>query len=140
MPASADFTSSPAVGVTATVDGRVVRVGGPRLLAEAGQRELDVAAAWHADGAIVLHVLVDGTVAGALALADEIRDESRQAVDALRRQGIGVVMITGDAEPVARSVAARARHRPRVRRGAAGGQGRPGRGPAGRGPHGGHGG
>jgi P-type Cu2+ transporter len=106
VPASADFTSSPAVGVTATVDGRVVRVGGPRLLAEAGQRELDVAAAWHADGAIVLHVLVDGTVAGALALADEIRDESRQTVDALRRQGIGVVMITGDAEPVARSVAA----------------------------------
>jgi Cu2+-exporting ATPase len=105
-PASADFTSSPAVGVTATVDGRVVRVGGPRLLAEAGQRELDVAAAWHADGAIVLHVLVDGTVAGALALADEIRDESRQTVDVLRRQGIGVVMITGDAEPVARSVAA----------------------------------
>jgi Cu2+-exporting ATPase len=106
VPASADFTSSPAVGVTATVEGRVVRVGGPRLLAEAGQRELGVAAAWHADGAIVLHVLVDGTVAGALALADEIRDESRQTVDVLRRQGIGVVMITGDAEPVARSVAA----------------------------------
>jgi Cu2+-exporting ATPase len=92
--------------VTATVDGRVVRVGGPRLLAEAGQRELDAVAAWHADGAIVLHVLVDGAVAGALALADEIRDESRETVDGLRRLGIDVVMITGDAEPVARSVAA----------------------------------
>ncbi len=54
----------------------------------------------------MLHVLVDGTVAGALALADEIRDESRQTVDALQRLGIEVVMITGDAEPVARSVAA----------------------------------
>jgi Cu2+-exporting ATPase len=115
VPASADFTSSPAVGVTATVDGHtaggagesvVVRVGGPRLLAEADQAELGAAAAWHAEGAIVLHVLVDGTVTGALALADEIRDESRQAVDALRRQDIEVVMITGDAEPVARSVAA----------------------------------
>ena len=115
VPASADFTSSPAVGVTATVDGHtaggagesvVVRVGGPRLLAEADQTELEAAAAWHADGAIVLHVLVDGTVAGAFALADEIREESRQTVDALRRLDIEVVMITGDAEPVARSVAA----------------------------------
>jgi Cu2+-exporting ATPase len=106
LPSSADFTSSPAVGVTATVDGHVVRVGGPRLLAEAGQVELDAAAAWHADGAIVLHVLVDGTMVGALALADEIREESRQTVDALRRLNIEVVMITGDAEPVARSVAA----------------------------------
>jgi Cu2+-exporting ATPase len=106
VPGSTDFASSPAVGVTATVDGRVVRVGGPRLLDEAGQAELDAAAAWHAEGAIVLHVLVDGAVAGALALADEIREESRQTVDALRRLNIEVVMITGDAEPVARSVAA----------------------------------
>jgi Cu2+-exporting ATPase len=50
-------------------------------------------------------VLVDGVVVGALALADEIRDESRQTVAALHRLGIEVVMITGDAEPVARSVA-----------------------------------
>jgi len=115
VPSSADFTSSPAVGVTATVDDATaggagesveVRVGGPRLLAEARQAELEAAAAWHAEGAIVLHVLVDGVVAGALALADEIREESRQTVDALRRLDIEVVMITGDAEPVARSVAA----------------------------------
>jgi Cu2+-exporting ATPase len=119
VPSSADFTSSPAVGVTATVDGdgervtaggdgerAVVRVGGPRLLTEAGQTELEAAAVWHAEGSIVLHVLVDGTVAGALALADEIREESRQTVDTLRRLNIEVVMITGDAEPVARSVAA----------------------------------
>jgi Cu2+-exporting ATPase len=106
VPSSADFTSSPAVGVTALVDGQEVRVGGPRLLAEAGRVELKAAAAWHAEGAIVLHVLVDGAVAGALALADEIREESRETVDALRRLDIEVVMITGDAEPVARSVAA----------------------------------
>ena len=37
VPASSDFSSSPAVGVTATVDGRQVRVGGPRLLEDAGQ-------------------------------------------------------------------------------------------------------
>ena len=104
--ASSDFSSSPAVGVTATVDGHQVRVGGPRLLEEAGQAELPEAQPWHGEGAIVLHVLVDGSVVGALKLADEVRPESRQAVDALHRLGIEVVMITGDAEPVARAVAA----------------------------------
>ncbi len=104
VPASSAFSSSPAVGVTATVDAREVRVGGPRLLAQAGQIEMPEAAAWHSEGAIVLHVLLDGSVAGALKLADEVRPESRQAVDALHRLGIEVVMITGDAEPVARAV------------------------------------
>ena len=100
-----DFTSSPAVGVTATVNGRVVRVGGPRLLEETGQAELPESGPWREEGAIILHVLVDGAVVGALALADEIREESRQAVDALHALGIQVVMITGDAEAVASSVA-----------------------------------
>jgi Cu2+-exporting ATPase len=102
---ASEFSSSPAVGVTATVDGEQVRVGGPRLLEEAGRTELAEVDAWHAEGAIVLHVLVDGTVAGALKLADEIRPESRHAVDALHDLGINVVMITGDAGPVARAVA-----------------------------------
>jgi Cu2+-exporting ATPase len=106
LPASADFSSSPAVGVTATVDGHTVRVGGPRLLDEAKGTELSEAEQWRDEGAIVLHVLVDGAVAGALALADEVREESRQAVDALHRLGIQVVMITGDAQTVADSVAA----------------------------------
>jgi P-type Cu2+ transporter len=111
VPASSDFTSSPAVGVTARVDGTSVRVGGPRLLGEAGLAELPAAGSWRDDGAIILHVLVeqDGAgpaVVGALALADEVREESRQAVDALHKLGIQVVMITGDAQTVAESVAA----------------------------------
>jgi len=100
------FRSAPAVGVTAVVEGREVRVGGPALLEETGQRELPDSRPWRAGGATVLHVLVDGVVAGALALADEIREESREAVEALQAMGIEVLMITGDAEPVARSVAA----------------------------------
>jgi Cu2+-exporting ATPase len=52
----------------------------------------------------VLYVLHAGKVAGALALADEIRAESRQAVDGLHRRGVHVVMITGDAGPVAEAV------------------------------------
>ena len=99
------FESSPAVGVSATVDSHHIQVGGPNLLHEAGVDELRVADAWREDGAIILHVLVDGQVAGALKLADEIREESRQAVDALHAQNVQVVMITGDADAVAKSVA-----------------------------------
>ena len=95
----------PRSGSTAAVDGRRVRVGGPRLLDEAGQAELPEVLPWRDEGAIVLHVLVDGAVVGALKLADEVRPESRQAVDALHKLGIEVVMITGDAESVARAVA-----------------------------------
>jgi Cu2+-exporting ATPase len=105
VPDASGFRSAPALGVTATVAGRQVRVGGPRLLADAGTAELAEAAAWHDQGAIVLHVLRDGVVVGALRLADEIRPESRQAVEALHRLGIEVVMITGDADAVARTVA-----------------------------------
>ncbi|MGV0782189.1 heavy metal translocating P-type ATPase [Mycolicibacterium sp. XJ775] len=103
IPPASDFSSSPAVGVSAMVGGHRVQVGGPALLDQAGRSALPDASGW--DGATVLHVLVDGEVAGALALADEVRPESRQAVDALHDLGIEVVMITGDAAPVASAVA-----------------------------------
>src|SRR5699024_1570545 len=104
LPAASEFRSDPAVGVRAEVEGKRVAVGGPNLLAEAGAKELPIADEWREQGAIILHVLVEGTVAGALHLADEIRPESRVAVDALHEQGAQVVMLTGDAEAVATSV------------------------------------
>ncbi|MFC8798638.1 heavy metal translocating P-type ATPase [Promicromonospora sp. NPDC057138] len=105
VPRAFGFSSSPAVGVTATVDGHEIRVGGPRLLEESGQDELPVADAWRGDGAIILHVLRDGAVIGGIKLADEVRAESADAVRKLHDLGVQVVMITGDAEAVARSVA-----------------------------------
>jgi Cu2+-exporting ATPase len=103
-PAS-DFRSSPALGVRATVDGRVVEVGGPALLARDGLAPLGATAGWNARGATVLHVVLDGRVAGAIALADGVRPESRRAVGSLRARHLRVVMVTGDAEAVAASVA-----------------------------------
>ncbi|UCR89369.1 heavy metal translocating P-type ATPase [Mycetocola spongiae] len=100
-----DFTSSPALGVRALVDGRSIGVGGPGLLSELNARELPVAEPWRGEGAIILHVLAEGEVIGALKLSDEIRPESREAVEALRHLGIEAVMITGDAEAVAQTVA-----------------------------------
>lgn len=105
--AAEEFRSSPAVGVSARVGGRRVQVGGPHLLTQTGTEELPIAEAWRAEAAIILHVLVDDHVVGALRLADDIRAESISAVEALRARGIDVVMITGDASAVAESVAAR---------------------------------
>ncbi len=105
VPPAADFSSAPAVGVRAIVDSRVVQVGGPNLLEQEGGHELEVANDWRREGAIILHVLVDSVVAGALRLADEIRPESFDAIRDLHRRSLQVVMITGDAEAVAASVA-----------------------------------
>ena len=105
VPQAIDFSSSPAVGVKATVDGEVIEVGGPYLLEKHSAGELPVADEWRKEGAIILHVLADGEVIGALRLADEIRPESRDAVDALHSAGAQVVMITGDAQAVADTVA-----------------------------------
>ncbi len=106
VPQATDFSAATAVGVRAEVEGRSVAVGGPNLLAESGLGPLPVSDEWSARGDTVLHVLVDGAVAGALALADEVRPESREAVDSLHALGVRVAMLTGDAAPVARAVAA----------------------------------
>ena len=100
-----DFQASTAVGVTATVDGKTISVGGPGMLTRNQAKPLPETPAWSQQGAIILHVLADGKVVGAIGLADEIREESKPAVDSLHALGIQVVMITGDAEAVAKSVA-----------------------------------
>ncbi len=105
VPKASDFQSSPAVGVVGTVGGQRISVGGPYMLEHHGVEALDATKPWGSEGAIILHVLAAGRVIGALKLADEVRDESRQAIDALHALGIQVVMITGDAEAVAQSVA-----------------------------------
>ncbi|MEX2279049.1 MAG: HAD-IC family P-type ATPase, partial [Acidimicrobiia bacterium] len=63
------------------------------------------AAEWKERGAAVLYVISAGEVTGALALEDEIRPESREAVDRLHELGVRVAMITGDARQVAEAVA-----------------------------------
>ncbi|WP_286166763.1 heavy metal translocating P-type ATPase [Arthrobacter sp. AQ5-05] len=98
------FRSAAAEGVRATVEGIDVGVGGPHMLANHALTPLAASEAWKNDGATILHVIADGRIIGALALGDEIRPESRMAVDALHARGIEVVMITGDAAAVAESV------------------------------------
>lgn len=106
---AASFEALPGRGVTGTVDSKTVAVGGPALLTALGLREPDVLAArtsqWRARGNAVLYIVVDGQVAGAVTVADEIRPESREAIHALHSRGVKVVLITGDAQQVADAVA-----------------------------------
>jgi Cu2+-exporting ATPase len=110
VPAAGNFRSLTGRGVEAEVDGSAVAVGGPSLLRERGLEEpahlVEAVDGWKARGTTVLHVVWNGRIAGALALEDEVRPESREAVEALHEQGIRVVMITGDARQVADAVAA----------------------------------
>lgn len=109
VPTGSDFTAHPGRGVQATVEGRTVAVGGPSLLRD---RRLHVpegieqaTVPWRERGAVIVHVIDDDAVVGAIAAEDAIRDEARTAVSALQSLGVEVALITGDAEQVARSVA-----------------------------------
>ncbi|MCL7457342.1 copper-translocating P-type ATPase [Micromonospora sp. MSM11] len=117
------FRSLTGRGVRAEVDGVAYAVGGPALLRELRAQVPDDLAGRQADwsrrGAAVLHLLrLDGdaaSVLGALALEDQVRPEARAAIAELRQQGVGkIVMITGDARPVAEAVAADLGFRPGV--------------------------
>jgi Cu2+-exporting ATPase len=111
VPRAEEFRSITGRGVEASVEGRRVSVGGPALLRE---RRLSIppdleakVEAWRERGAAILSVVRDGEVVGAVALEDEIRSESREAVAELHRLGVRVAMLTGDARQVAESVAER---------------------------------
>ncbi len=105
-PAS-DFAALAGRGAHARVHGHNVFVGGPRLLQDQRLSPHPQAAEWDRQGRTVLHVVVDGSVAGIVATEDEIRPESREAIDDLHRLGVRVAMITGDSQAVADAVAHR---------------------------------
>jgi Cu2+-exporting ATPase len=109
LPTASGFTAMSGRGVEADVNETRVAVGGPALISERGLDTGKIEGAtdeWVSRGAAVLYVVADGEVIGALALEDEIRDESRQAVDRLHQLGVRVAMITGDARQVADAVGA----------------------------------
>ena len=97
---SEDFSYRPGRGVTATVAGRSVAAGNPALVPDAPAQ---------VDGqgiATAVQVGIDGRYAGTILLTDTLRDSAKAAVAELHRRGLRTLMITGDAEPTARAVAA----------------------------------
>jgi len=111
VPRGSRFEALAGRGARASIDGSVGQVGGRRLLADlqlAVPAELQGAVGHsEAAGQTVLFVVRDGEVIGALSVEDEIRPESVEAVKRLHALGLRVAMITGDAQAVADSVAAR---------------------------------
>ena len=107
VPPASGFRSMTGRGVAA--DAEEVAVGGPALLRD---RELDTPRElqehtdrWTGRGAAVLHVIPGGRIIGAIALEDEVREISRQAVQQLHAAGVTVAMVTGDAQQVDDAVA-----------------------------------
>jgi Cu2+-exporting ATPase len=109
--AASKFEPLPGRGAQAIVNEESIAVGGPRLLSERNvtvPTELaKVTEAWATEGKTVLSVVSQDRALGAFAVEDEIRPESKEAVEELHRLGMRVAMITGDSKTVAESVARR---------------------------------
>jgi len=108
-PRATEFQAIPGHGVQAVVEGRRLAAGGPNLLKRLGAeaapalRDFVDGAGTRGEGIVYL---VEGTkVLAAFAVADAVRPEARDAVTRLHDEHIEVVMLTGDAKPVAESVA-----------------------------------
>jgi Cu+-exporting ATPase len=107
---AASFESVTGQGVRATVDGRVVLVGSARFLQGAGidpSPLAERAEALAGEGKTAMLVALDGTAAGLVGVADPVKEDSAEAVSAMRRLGLEVVMLTGDARRTAEAVARR---------------------------------
>lgn len=104
-----NFNSIPGSGVDARVDGHNVLIGKVQLLKERGIENLEAscskALAAQSEGATVVYVAIDNQLAATLEITDPIKESSPAALHSLRKMGRKVVMLTGDAEPTARSVA-----------------------------------
>ncbi len=104
-----EFMAQGGWGVTARVDGRPVAVGKPQWFAQALAADAQLAAAVErrqAQGHTVMVLSLDRQPAGLIAVADTLKPESRDAVTTLRRQGLKVVMLTGDNPQTAKAIAA----------------------------------
>ena len=106
----ADFDAPVGRGVTGSVEGHRLVIGNLRILEEAGIDAGGLAAEadrLRQEGATVIFVVIDGKVAGVIAIADPIESTTPGALTALRHAGVRVVMLTGDNTTTARAVAAK---------------------------------
>jgi len=105
-----NFASVTGKGVTGTIAGRQVAVGNAALLKDRGVASADLEAradTLRKDGATALFVAVDDKPAGIIAVADPIKATTMAALDALRKDGLRIVMVTGDNRTTAQAVASK---------------------------------
>jgi Cu+-exporting ATPase len=104
------FDSRAGKGVVGTVDGRSVALGNPSFLAELGIAATSLAAdadRLRRDGASVIFLAIDSSLAGILGIADPIKPTTPEALKMLRADGLRIVMLTGDSRATAEAVARR---------------------------------
>ena len=102
------FEAIPGQGVQARMDGRLLLLGNLRLMEENGVKAdglWDKAKSLAGEGKTPMIVALDGRAAGVVAVADTLKPNSREAVEALHRMGLEVIMITGDNERTAKAIA-----------------------------------
>jgi Cu+-exporting ATPase len=105
---ASEFDSPTGKGVVGKVDGRALALGNAKFLGELG---IDVSAlqseadALRRDGATAIFIAIGGRAAGVIAIADPIKDSTPAAIDALHKQKIRIVMMTGDNKTTAEAVA-----------------------------------
>jgi Cu+-exporting ATPase len=108
LPEIQNFNAIPGHGVEATVEGRKLLLGNPKLMRD---RKIEIggleqrAQGLADDGKTPMYVAVDGKAVGIIAVADTVKEDSKPAIAALKRMGIEVVMITGDNERTAKAIA-----------------------------------
>jgi Cu+-exporting ATPase len=103
------FESVTGRGVRGNADGRVLALGNAALMTASGAAVESVSEQLddlRRQGRTVIFLAVDGQLAGAIAVADPIKETSRSALEALRADGLRLVMLTGDSQATARAVAA----------------------------------
>src|SRR5262249_39488592 len=110
LPPVRDFEALKGRGLRGQWQGRPLHVGGPRLLESLGVQLPERLAAFEREasgkGQSVVHLVVERQAVASLALADEVRPESREAVRQLHALKLQVAMLTGDSRAVAQAVAA----------------------------------
>ena len=103
-----DFKSVTGKGVTGIVDGHEVAIGNARLLEDLaieGDSLRDKAEKLRRDGQTAMFVAIDGKAAGILGVADPIKSSTPEAIETLHKEGVKIVMLTGDSRTTAEAVA-----------------------------------
>jgi Cu+-exporting ATPase len=105
---SSSFEAIPGHGIESTVDSKDVIMGTRKLLIDRNIKvdsELDIAAAFEKDGKTVMYMAVNQVHVATIAIADQVKDSSKEAISKLHHMGIHVVMLTGDQETTAQAIA-----------------------------------
>ena len=103
-----EFHAANGLGVSAQVDGRKVLVGSSKFLEQEGvapRHWQERAEAWRAEAKTVVFFAIDGGAAGLVGVADPVKDSTPEAIAALKRLGVKLVMLTGDSRRTADAVA-----------------------------------